>query len=366
MATVEGLQATAPSRRTQRAAVAATAVRKIDSMDSASDAESESSHSSEYMAWSATVRHGWTLPCTAAALIAIPALVAEPSRGALCQAAIALCSCVSFMLVKRFLAPALLRALVSSYSDGSLTPKDRYRMSVAVTSMAHVMVSVPLAWRAYNVPGLWLDEKGDGGYQARVFASSEESYLMAAVSAGYFLFDALQCVTHVEEEGVEMLLHALASFGVYSFPAVSPFLHSYSSFFLLWEVNGPYLNANLMLQKNRMTSSFVYPLNAACLVLSWFFVRIWLGSQYCLMFWRDMLRFLDSPPAEATAVHSALAYFYLAANTLFLFFNVYFLWMMIQKIRRFYAEPAGEGEQNKPRRKRDFLLRPEAPRLHLD
>jgi hypothetical protein len=60
-----------------------------------------------------------------------------------------------------------------------------------------------------------------------IWARDDFSTLVMAISAGYFLYDTLECMCRLEHEGWDFLLHGFFCLMVYSFLTHTGYLHYY-------------------------------------------------------------------------------------------------------------------------------------------
>jgi hypothetical protein len=60
-----------------------------------------------------------------------------------------------------------------------------------------------------------------------IWARDDFSTLVMAISAGYFLYDTLECMYRIKHEGWDFLLHGFFCLMVYSFLTHTGYLHFY-------------------------------------------------------------------------------------------------------------------------------------------
>eukprot|EP00878_Enallax_costatus_P018026 GHUV01018954.1.p1 GENE.GHUV01018954.1~~GHUV01018954.1.p1 ORF type:complete len:212 (+),score=22.03 GHUV01018954.1:531-1166(+) len=168
-----------------------------------------------------------------------------------------------------------------------------------VVCFVHNIIQIPLAIFIlldpyYNKNAIW--------------AKDDFSTLVMAVSAGYFLYDTLECIVRIKHEGVDFLLHGIFCFVVFTNLAHTGYFHFYGAGFLLWELSTPFIHFRWVLYKLGKESSKLYGLNALAGMLVFFLCRIIWGNALSIMFWVDSVRALRTP--EGAMLPMASIWFY--------------------------------------------------------
>eukprot|EP00898_Chlorokybus_atmophyticus_P006488 jgi/Chlat1/6840/Chrsp51S06523 len=183
----------------------------------------------------------------------------------------------------------------------------RYQVASRAAALAHVAAALPLA------AGVLL---GDPSLRAdRLFATSPASYAALQVSAGYFLYDLLQCVTHVKEEGVPFVIHALACFLLFAYGAARPFCHAYGAAFVFtWEFTTPFVHARWLMHTRGETKSRAYLFNAMAMMLAFFLARNVTGLFLSVDFWRTANAAMSTGDPRAPPNFALIAGVFKVAN----------------------------------------------------
>jgi hypothetical protein len=178
----------------------------------------------------------------------------------------------------RFLLRPLFMSLLASNPRAG-DPRKRKRTATQMLPRAvcfvHNVLQVPLALRILRDPRF----AGDA-----LFFSTPFSRAVMLVSAGYFLYDTLECIWRFEHEGPEFLLHGVMCFVTYAQLYTSRQMNWLGAGFLLWELSTPFMHARWFLYKIGRDKSAIYPLNALTGMLVFFLCRNcfgpWLSWQF--------------------------------------------------------------------------------------
>lgn len=72
-----------------------------------------------------------------------------------------------------------------------------------------------------------------------IWARDDMSTLVMAISAGYFLYDTIECIVRLQHEGVDFLLHGVFCFLVFTNLTHTGYMHFYGGWELLgWREQG--------------------------------------------------------------------------------------------------------------------------------
>ncbi|EEB06854.1 DUF887 family protein [Schizosaccharomyces japonicus yFS275] len=160
----------------------------------------------------------------------------------------------------------------------------------------------------------------------KIFGYSEFTADVIATAGGYFLWDLLTSIRYVYLTGPGFVVHALAALFVVCF-SYRPFLMYFAPTFLSWELSTPFLNVHYFLDKTDRTGSKLQLINGLMLVLTFFLVRIVYGWYSAYDTTLEVIRRVKSTPY-------ILGVFFLIANMSLNFLNLYWLYKMIDAIKR--------------------------------
>ncbi|KAI1650560.1 DUF887-domain-containing protein [Daldinia loculata] len=158
-----------------------------------------------------------------------------------------------------------------------------------------------------NILALWVmfvdEERKNMDLQERVWGYTGGAAMIQALAAGYFLYDLIITVAHLEIFGLGMLAHAISALAVYSF-GFRPFLNYYSSNFILWELSSPFLNIHWFFDKLGMTGTKAQLYNGLILIATFFSCRLVWGTYQSVLVARDLWTGVNSTPTVLTALTS--------------------------------------------------------------
>ncbi|KAF3491482.1 DUF887 domain-containing protein [Arthroderma uncinatum] len=219
----------------------------------------------------------------------------------------------------------------------------------------------------------------------RVYGYSGACGLIQAMATGYFLWDLIISVRHVNVFGVGMLFHAISAVLVFSL-GYRPFVNYYAPTFILYELSTTFLNFHWFFDKLGMTGCRAQWYNGMVLLSVFFSCRlIWGSYNSFYVFWdiyrafqatsksaqlstaefhslvfspRNTTMCLDDNCIRANAEISQFAHFsatgippwlaftYLGSNTVLNTLNWYWFSKMIDAVlKRFRGEDIAPGEK---------------------
>ncbi|KAI8956979.1 DUF887-domain-containing protein [Daldinia sp. FL1419] len=156
-----------------------------------------------------------------------------------------------------------------------------------------------------NILALWVmftdEERKNMDTQERVWGYTGGAAMIQALAAGYFLYDLIITVAHLNIFGLGMLAHAISALAVYSF-GFRPFLNYYSSNFILWELSSPFLNIHWFFDKLGMTGSKAQLYNGLILIAMFFSCRLVWGTYQSVLVARDLWVGVHSTPPVLKAL----------------------------------------------------------------
>jgi hypothetical protein len=185
----------------------------------------------------------------------------------------------------------------------------------------------------------------DPAFRADVmFRASPLSRLVMLVSAGYFFYDALECVWRYEHEGPEFLLHGVMCFLTYAQLYRSGQMHWLGAGFLMWELSTPFMHARWFLYKIGRDKSAAYPAVALAGMAVFFLCRICFGPWLSWRYLAESSAALATPRGRRELWMPAIWYFRLnvvVLNSL----NAFWFSKMVKMLA--HAMQSGGGEEKK-------------------
>lgn len=160
------------------------------------------------------------------------------------------------------------------------------QMCPRLVCFVHNILQIPLAVAILADPLFYRDT---------IWGRTEFSTLVMAISAGYFLYDSLECAFRIQHEGWDFLLHGVFCFLVFSNLTYTGYMHFYGAGFLLWELSTPMLHFRWVLYKIGKGDTKLYKYNALAGMATFFACRILWGNALSLMFWFASYRALRTP-----------------------------------------------------------------------
>ncbi|EPX72656.1 DUF887 family protein [Schizosaccharomyces octosporus yFS286] len=163
-------------------------------------------------------------------------------------------------------------------------------------------------------------------FNDKLFGYSVYAGDIYALADGYFLWDLYITVRYAKITGLGFVVHAVAALFVVTF-SYSPYLMYYGPTYLSWELSTPFLNIHYFLDKTNKTGSKFQILNGILLILTFFFVRIVWGWYSAYSTSMEIIR-------RVTEIPRGLSLFYLAANMSLNCLNLFWVFKMMDAIRR--------------------------------
>jgi hypothetical protein len=219
-----------------------------------------------------------------------------------------------------------------------------------------------------NAPWNWME---------RLWGYNGAAGMCQAFAAGYFLWDVVVSLSHLDVMGASSLVHAVSALGITSIGFVSdllggglcpvcansrmqrPFANYYGLNFVLYELSTPFLNIHWFLDKFNMTGSTTQLINGILLLASFGVSRLIWGSYQSWMIYNDIWRAWHAAkpsgpdcakyvahqysgdglevPTDCRALPGWLAMVYVGANTALTVLNFYWYWKMISAVRKRFA-----------------------------
>jgi hypothetical protein len=199
----------------------------------------------------------------------------------------------------------------------------------------------------------------------RFFANTHRGF-----AAGYFLWDTLVSIEHLDVLGVSSLLHGIAALGVTTL-GFRPFANYYGINFVLYELSTPFLNVHWFLDKFNMTGSTAQLINGLLLIGSFFGARLVWGAWQSYRIYQDVWKAWNAQSASKLTASCAkffkatrlgtmlevplrcrvlptwLGALYIGANTTLTLLNVFWFSKMVFAIqKRFVVEPRSQEAQH--------------------
>ncbi|OTB01492.1 hypothetical protein M426DRAFT_323384 [Hypoxylon sp. CI-4A] len=248
----------------------------------------------------------------------------------------------------------------------ALSPSRRLNWDVHVVSFVQSTT--------INILALWVmfvdDERRNMDWQERVWGYTGGAAMIQALAAGYFLWDLIMTVRHLNIFGLGMLAHAVSALLVYSF-GFRPFVNYYSTNFILWELSSPFLNIHWFFDKLNMTGSRAQLYNGLMLIFTFFSCRLVWGTYQSVLVARDVWSGVNAAPivpataapdetldatfpsqytntmqfvTQSTTVPLWLAAIYMGANLTLNSLNFYWFFKMIDAVRKRFDPKEQEKE----------------------
>jgi hypothetical protein len=245
----------------------------------------------------------------------------------------------------------------------------------------------------------WRGDGADGGnWEKRIWGYTGFTGFTQSMALGYFCWDLYMCLRYLKIFGWGMVVHAVASAGMFSlgfvsvFPLVMrylfhcrdevplmtradsisqrPFIHFWCPVFLLHELSTPFLNIHWFCDKLDLTGSVYQAVNGVFLMATFFGCRLVWGTYGSIGVGRDVYRAvttgytvpqyledkitqapnygnLDDPVGQTTHYMTVrylplwLGASYLAANVVLQCLNFFWFSKMVETIRKRFTPPFG-------------------------
>jgi hypothetical protein len=238
------------------------------------------------------------------------------------------------------LRPLFLSLLASNPKAGDLAHRKRTatQMLPRAVCFCHNVLQVPLALSILLDPRFARDA---------LFFSTPFSRLVMLVSAGYFLYDTLECLWRFDHEGPEFLLHGVMCFVTYAQLYRSRQMNWLGAGFLLWELSTPFMHLRWFLYKIGRDKSVLYPLNALAGMLVFFLCRNCFGPWLSWQFLRQSSAALATARGRRELWMPAI-YFFRSAVVILNGLNAYWFSKMVRMlIEVVNGGGGGDGEEGK-------------------
>ncbi|KAJ5763998.1 hypothetical protein N7533_002679 [Penicillium manginii] len=294
-----------------------------------------------------------------------------------------------YQFIHSFLSPWLSPILFPKHYP-KLNARTRLNWDIHVVSLVQSVL--------INVAALWImfadTERSQMSTGERVFGYTGACGLIQALAVGYFIYDLIVSVVHINMFGIGLLFHAVAALWVFSL-GFRPFVNYYAPVFILYELSSPFLNIHWFLDKIEMTGSRTQWYNGMLLLSVFFCCRLVWGTWQSVIVYMDMWNALQqtwsaaSSPLQtpttvnanvfrpdsgtmcldetcaranaeiarfsdftASGVPTWLVVTYVGSNLILNFLNYFWFSKMVETVlKRFRTPPAPEKEENK--RKKD-------------
>lgn len=237
------------------------------------------------------------------------------------HAAAIIATAVALETLQRALCQGRLRnVLVSLLGRGQSREqlsRDVYQAVIRIIGFMHLAVQLPVAMSVLRDPHMGL---------SKLYARTVTSQAMLLLSGGYFLHDLYSCVTRFRDWGSAYLLHSLVCCTLYSYGALTGFLHYYGAVFLLWEASTPFVYIRWFLHKTGRTDSLVYTANGLMMLAAFFSFRIVFGIWSSYDFFKVTSRELAWPQVGGISPH--LIWLYRLANISLNMLNLFWFYKM--------------------------------------
>jgi TLC domain len=183
----------------------------------------------------------------------------------------------------RLISPGISRRLFKTYQH--LDARGRTNWDAHVVSMAQCLLINAMALHVM----LYDPErtKAEVDWRERLWGYSINTGRVQGFAAGYFLWDSLVSIEHMDVLGASSLVHGLAALGITGL-GFRPFANYYGINFVLFELSTPFLNVHWFLDKFGMTGSIAQLVNGILLITSFFCCRIVWGCYQSYLIYNDI------------------------------------------------------------------------------
>jgi hypothetical protein len=252
---------------------------------------------------------------------------------------------------------------------GRLDRRGKVNWDAHVVSMIQCLIINSMALDVmFNDPERLLAEKS---WRERLWGYSVRTGTTQGFAAGYFLWDTLVSMEHIDVLGASGLLHGIAALSV-TMLGFRPFANYYGINFVLYELSTPFLNIHWFLDKFGLTGSTAQLINGILLIGSFFGARLVWGVYQSYLIYNDVwmawhmqstdalastcakifkstrLGTVIDTPLKCRVLPTWLGVLYIGANTALTLLNVYWFSKMVVAVRkRFVPKTAGPPESKK-------------------
>jgi len=213
---------------------------------------------------------------------------------------------------------------------------------------------------------IWSDEeRKEMDWVGRMWGYTGAGGVVQGFAAGYFLWDLIASIMHLNVLGWGSLAHAVSALIVTSL-GFRPFANYYGLNFILYEVSTPFLNIHWFFDKLNMTGSRVQLYNGIVLLMTFFGGRVLWGNYQSIRIYSDVWTALHTSSFDPQLVNDNsiftylqitgsgldtvddsskmtlpmwLVIVYLGSNTILNFLNMYWFTKMIQALRKRFQPP---------------------------
>jgi hypothetical protein len=197
-------------------------------------------------------------------------------------------------------------------------------------------------------------------WRERLWGYTSMTGRVQGFAAGYFLWDTLAGIEHLDVQGAGALLHGIAALTI-TIMGFRPFANYYGVNFVLYELSTPFLNVHWFLDKFGLTGSRTQLYNGILLIASFFGCRLVWGSYQSVMIYNDVwmawraetpfytgcshlfkairLYSLMDVPYRCRVLPTWLGAFYIGANTTLSLLNIFWVYRMIITVRKRFQKP---------------------------
>jgi len=180
--------------------------------------------------------------------------------------------------------------------------KSAGKAACRIVGMVHLIIQIPLALLILFDSTFKSDP---------IYATTDLSFVVTIISAGYFCYDLYICV--FRWEGPAYLLHGATCSTLYSYCALSGFIHYFAALFLLWELSTPFVYIRWFLYNLNMAGSRLYVGNGLAMLLSFFWARNVMGAFMLVNFFRTTEKELQSPKSGGSVMGPPMIWTYRVA-----------------------------------------------------
>lgn len=271
---------------------------------------------------------------------------------------------VLYELIFRYLSPWL--SAKFSFTYRRLDRREKIGWNAHVVSMIHSLFISTLALHViFTDPDR---QKAQEDWRVRLWSYSYLSGRAQGLAAGYFLWETLVSIDHLDALGWGSLVHGVAASSITCL-AFRPFGNYYVINYLLYELSTPFLNVHRFMDTLGMTRSRAYVINGMLLVGTFFGCRIVWGFYNTVLVYNDVWQAWNSTthlaklcegflrasnltawfdvPWRCTALPTWLGVYYVGANLTLCLLNLFWFGKMVSFLIERYLPKGrvGGGEK---------------------
>lgn len=209
-----------------------------------------------------------------------------------------------YQFVYLVISPALSRSLLPSFYP-KFPRRTQINWDVHVVSFVQSVFICALALWGICTDAVrrqsGTEDLSKDGALYRVFGYTATGGAIQAYAAGYFFWDLVISVYHIQIMGFGFVAHAISALVVFCL-GFRPFVNYYAPIFILFELSSPFLNIHWFCDKLKLTGSNIQLVNGFFLLGSFFCCRLVWGTWNSVLVLRDIFGIYAQPPPDSYSV----------------------------------------------------------------